>query len=65
MTLTLTFSGQIVTFVVDVQTGRYTAVRLQSIGGGAVERIPDGEAGPVLDHAIRERIMQSLPQYKP
>lgn len=60
MTLNLTFAGQRVTFDLDHSTGRYSNVRLQSLDGGAIERLPLDCVGPVLDAAIRERLLKAL-----
>jgi hypothetical protein len=57
MTLSVTVAGQLVTFNVDLN-GRYSKVRLQSVSGGSVEHID--YVGPVLDAAIRERIIKTL-----
>ena len=58
MTLSVTVAGQLVTFNVDAN-GHYSKVRLQSLSGGSVEYID--YVGPVLDAAIRERLLKALP----
>lgn len=55
--LVITVAGQRVSFVVDTN-GNYSDVRIQSLGGGPVERLDAAFIGPVLDRAIRERIFK-------
>jgi hypothetical protein len=59
MTLSVTVAGQLVTFEVDFH-GHYAKVRLQSVAGGSIEHLDF--VGPVLDAAIRERIIKALPR---
>ncbi len=58
-TLVLTVAGQRVTFAVDAN-GRYSNVRLQSLQGGPIELLAPHDVGPVLDNALRERILKHL-----
>jgi hypothetical protein len=60
VTLTITFASQRVTFDLDTTTGDYRDVRIQSVDGGATEKLPRDAVGPVLDAAIRERLLKAL-----